>query len=235
MKKSENDSLIEKVENLMKMMNWEIENSVKLKSADLSLSINHFRTIIVECHFCMNLMTCKQNFSFVWKNSKTIFWEWTEWWIFIKFSISIHHFQQVLDSLDQEILFGFFHIDEKFSSHIIKFIQKWHSTLIVDMLCYSYLFCYSLKWTHARTTVDYIKEKILRRIKTSSLYKRFTRHVVDIKSFRQHSRAVFCLLLNHQYKEHTAIRKQNSKCQKIIVFSRRIRIVWKLIKRRVNK
>jgi hypothetical protein len=62
MKKFENDSLIEEIENLMKMMNWEIENLIKMKSARFSFSINHFHTIIIECHFRMNLMTCKKNF-----------------------------------------------------------------------------------------------------------------------------------------------------------------------------
>ncbi len=102
-------------------------------------------------------------------------------------------------------------------------------------LCHSYSFCHSLKWTHARATVGYMKEKILRRIKTPSLYERFTRHVVDIKSSRRRLRAVFCLLLNHQYQEHTAIRKRSRKCLKTIVFSRRTRIVWKLTERRVNR
>jgi hypothetical protein len=54
--------------------------------------------------------------------------------IFIKFSISIHHFHQVLDALDQRIVFGFFHTDGKFFLRVIKFIQKWHSTMIVDII-----------------------------------------------------------------------------------------------------
>jgi hypothetical protein len=94
MKKSENDSLIEEIENLMKMMNWKIENLIKIKSARFSFSINHFHTIIIECHFRMNLMTCKKNFSFVWKNSKTIFWMMN--WMM--------NFHQVLD-LDHYITF----------------------------------------------------------------------------------------------------------------------------------
>ncbi len=110
MKKIENDSLIEKIKNLMKKMNWEIENLIKMmnreienlikmKSARSFLSINHFCTIIIQCHFCMNLMTCKIFFSSVWKNSKTIFrmmiWmidfhQVLDFWfiIFIKLSIS---------------------------------------------------------------------------------------------------------------------------------------------------
>jgi hypothetical protein len=86
-----------KIENLMKMMNWEIENLIKMKSARFSLSINYFRTIIIECHFYMNLMTCKKFFLFVWKNSKMIlqvmiwminFHQILDFWfiIFIKFS-----------------------------------------------------------------------------------------------------------------------------------------------------
>jgi hypothetical protein len=93
------------------------------------------------------------------------------------------------------------------------------------MLCHSYSFCHSLKWTHARATVDYMKEKTLRRIKTSSLFERFTRHVVDVKSSRRRSRAVFCLLLNHQYQEHTAIRKRSRRWLKTYVLSRQTRVV----------
>ncbi len=103
------------------------------------------------------------------------------------------------------------------------------------MSCHSYSFCHSLKWIHAKATVDYMKKKTFREIKTSSLYERFIRHVVDIKSSRRRFRVVSRLLFNHQYQEHTAIRKRSRKCFKIIVFSRRIRIVWKLTKRRINK
>jgi hypothetical protein len=48
--------------------------------------ISIISTIIVDCRFRMNLITCKKNFASVWKNLETIFWEWTEWWIFIKSS-----------------------------------------------------------------------------------------------------------------------------------------------------
>jgi hypothetical protein len=47
---------------------------------------------------------------------------------------SIHHFYQVLDFSHQEIVFEFFHTDEKFFSHVIKFIRKRHSTMIVDII-----------------------------------------------------------------------------------------------------
>jgi hypothetical protein len=73
-KKSKTIFWWERIENLMKIMNWEIENLIKMTFARSFLSINNLRTIIIQCHFCMNLMTCKENFSSVWKNSKTIFW-----------------------------------------------------------------------------------------------------------------------------------------------------------------
>jgi hypothetical protein len=47
---------------------------------------------------------------------------------------SIHHFYQVLNFLYQKIIFEFFHADKKISLHVIKFIRKWHSTLIVDII-----------------------------------------------------------------------------------------------------
>ncbi len=116
-----------------------------------------------------------------------------------------------------------------FCSHKIQKRLYTKESLLIEnvyVLCHSYSFWHSLKWTHVRATVDYMKEKILRRIKTSSLYKRFIRHVVDIKSFWRRSRAVFCRLLNHQYQEHTAIRKQSRRYLKTIVLFRRTRIVW---------
>jgi hypothetical protein len=47
---------------------------------------------------------------------------------------SIYYFHQVLDFLDQRIVFGFFHTDENFFLHVIKFIRKRHSTMIVDII-----------------------------------------------------------------------------------------------------
>jgi hypothetical protein len=47
------------------------------------------------------------------------------------FNFSIHHFHQVSDFLDQRIVFEFFHADEIFFEHVIKFIQKWHWIMIV--------------------------------------------------------------------------------------------------------
>jgi hypothetical protein len=72
MKKSENDSLIEGVENLMKMMNRNRGLDQNEACAPPPSSINHPRTIIVECHFRTDLMTCKENFPSVWKNPKTV-------------------------------------------------------------------------------------------------------------------------------------------------------------------
>jgi hypothetical protein len=42
----------------------------------------------------------------------------------IKSLISIHHFHQVFNFFDQKIVFGFFHTDEKFFLHVIRFIRK---------------------------------------------------------------------------------------------------------------
>jgi hypothetical protein len=38
--------------------------------------------------------------------------------------LSIYHFHQVLDFLDQRIVFGFFHTDGKFFLHVIRCMQK---------------------------------------------------------------------------------------------------------------
>jgi hypothetical protein len=51
--------------------------------------ISIISTISVECHFRMNLMTCKKIFPSVWKNPKTVFWSktsktWWKWWIEIE-------------------------------------------------------------------------------------------------------------------------------------------------------
>jgi hypothetical protein len=62
MKKSENGPLIEWVGDLVKMMDWGVGDLIKMKPARPPLSINHPRTIIIQCHFRMDLMTCKENF-----------------------------------------------------------------------------------------------------------------------------------------------------------------------------
>jgi hypothetical protein len=38
--------------------------------------------------------------------------------------LTIHHFHQVLDSFDQKIVFEFFHTDEKFSLHVIRYLRN---------------------------------------------------------------------------------------------------------------
>jgi hypothetical protein len=97
----------------MKMMNRKIEDLIKIKFARLSFSTNHSHTIIVECHFLMNLMTCKEIFLLHKKIRKRS----SEKALNDEFSSSsrssIHHFHQVLDLFDQKIVFGFFHTDEK--------------------------------------------------------------------------------------------------------------------------
>jgi hypothetical protein len=50
------------------------------------------------------------------------------------FDFSIHHFHQVLDFFHQKIVFGFFHTNEKFFLHVIRFIRKRHLTMIVDII-----------------------------------------------------------------------------------------------------
>jgi hypothetical protein len=62
MKKSENGPLIGGVRDLVKMVNRGIGDLVKMKPARPPSSINHPHTIIIECHFRMNLMACKKIF-----------------------------------------------------------------------------------------------------------------------------------------------------------------------------
>jgi hypothetical protein len=88
-------------------------------------------TTSVESHFRMDLMTCMKNFPSVWKNPKTVPWSrglgtWWKWWIEVENLMKIHHSVH-----PQRTVFGFFHTDEKFSLHVIRFIRKWHSTMIV--------------------------------------------------------------------------------------------------------
>jgi hypothetical protein len=119
MKKSENGPLIGGVGDLMKMVDRGIGDLIKMKPARPPFSINHPHTIIVECHFRMDLMTCKRNFHLYEKIRKRSSEKASDE-LNDGFSSSsrspIHHFHQTSspDPPDQGTVFDFFHTDGKF-------------------------------------------------------------------------------------------------------------------------
>jgi hypothetical protein len=146
MKKSENDPLIERVEDLMKMMNWKIENLMKMMNWEVEnlMKINHsdhhsrdrFRIFsyrwkkFLACHQIHTKMTVNDD------RTKVIYREREARRLHYDqvLDFSIHHFHQVLDLPDQKIVFGFFHTDGKFSLHVIRCMRNLHWTMIVDII-----------------------------------------------------------------------------------------------------